>query len=77
MAQNRGGTLVELADRRAAEKGGAGLMNLFPKPPEGRVGIQGGSGKFGMHVGYSLGRPLLTKGAFVNLATSIRSGLPV
>jgi len=49
MAQNGGGTLVEALDRRAAEKGGAGLMNLVPKAPEGRVGIEGGSGKFDRH----------------------------
>ena len=49
MAQNGSGTLVEAADRRAAEKGRAGLMNLFPKAPEGRVGIQGGSGEFDSH----------------------------
>jgi len=42
-------TLVEISDRGAFQERGAGTMNLFPKTPKGRMGIQGGSGEFGSH----------------------------
>ena len=52
----RGGFLVEAADRRPAEKRGAGKVNLLPEAAGGRVGVQSGGGEFGMHeaTGYSL-----------------------
>jgi hypothetical protein len=40
--------LVKASDGWTFDEGGAGTMNLFPEATEGRGGIKGGGGQFGM-----------------------------
>ena len=41
---SEGGLLIEKAYRFAMKKGGMGLVNFFPEPPEGGVRVEGRGG---------------------------------